>query len=150
MDAFRRTIAGHTVIGLDASVFIYHLEAHPRYSPLTRLLLEHIQEGRSTGVTSTITLMELTVQPWRLQKPAVAREYEALLVHFPNLRLVDITRGIARSAAQLRARYNVYTADALQAAAALTRGATLFVTNDAKLRRLDELLNILVLDDWIH
>ncbi len=149
MDAFRQRIAGHAVIGLDTSIFIYHFEAHPRYLPLTQLLLEHIEAGRATGVTSTVTLMELTVRPWRLQKAAVAREYEARLAHFPHLRLVDITRATARRAARLRAAYNVYSADALQVASALNHHATAFVTNDAKLQRLGDLLEIVLLDDWL-
>lgn len=149
MEAFQQRIGDHALIGIDTSVFIYHLEAHPRYSPLTKLLLEQIQTGRSDSVTSTITLLELTVRPWRLDKPAVAREYEALLVHFPHLSIVDVTRTVARRAAQLRAQYNVYTADALQIATALTLHATAFVTNDVKLKRLHALLEVIVLDDWV-
>ena len=42
MEQFRRRLAGHAIIGLDTSVFIYHLEAHPRYQPLTQELLAGI------------------------------------------------------------------------------------------------------------
>ena len=48
--------------------------------------------------------MELTVRPWQLEGPAAARVYEALWTHFPHLVLVDVTRDVARRAAQLRAR----------------------------------------------
>ena len=96
-------LARHTVVGLDTSIFIYHLEAHPRYLRLTQALLAGIQAGRQRAVTSTVTIMELTVRPWQVDRPAVAREYEALLVHFPNLTLADVTRDVARQAAQLRA-----------------------------------------------
>jgi predicted nucleic acid-binding protein len=101
------------------------------------------------GVTSVVTIMELTVRPWQLQKPAIAREYEARLAHFPNLRVVDITRGVARRAALLRAHHGVRPADALQAAAALTHHATLFVTNDIHLRRLTEAIGMLLLDEYV-
>jgi predicted nucleic acid-binding protein len=78
----------------------------------------------------------------------VAREYEALLVHFPNLTLADVTRDVARRAAQLRARYRVRPADALQAATALVHGATAFVTNDRRLVRLEPVLDVIVLEDF--
>lgn len=65
-----------------------------------------------------------------------------LLVHFPHLVLADVTRDIARRAAQLRARYGVRPADALQA-------ATAFVTNDHRLSCLSSELDVLVLDDFI-
>ena len=146
MDITSRLVR-HTVIGLDTAVFIYHLEAHPRYLPLTQELLTGVQTGRWSAVTSTITLMELTIRPWQLDRPAVAREYEVLLAHFPHLMLADVTRDVARRAAQLRARYRLRPADALQAATALVYGATAFVTNDRQLMRLASLLDVVVLDD---
>jgi predicted nucleic acid-binding protein len=149
VEQFRQQLDGHAIVGLDTSVFIYHLEAHPRYQPLTQELLAGVQAGRQTAVTSVITVMELTVRPWRLGRSAVAREYEALLFHFPNLVLADVTRAVARRAAQLRARYSVRPADALQAATALLDGATAFVTNDRKLARLAPELDVLVLESYV-
>jgi len=101
------------------------------------------------AVTSVVTVMELTVRPWQLGRSAVAREYEALLVHFPNLVLADVTRDVARRAAQLRAQYNIRPADALQAATALLDGATAFVTNDRKLTRLTPELDVILLENFI-
>ena len=147
MERLDERLAGHEVIGLDTSVFIYHFEAHPRYLALTRVLLDAVQAGRQAAVTSTVTVMELTVRPWQLGRPAVAREYEVLLVHFPHLILADVTRDVARRAAQLRARYRIRPADALQVASALLHGATAFVTNDRQLALLAPDLDVIVLDD---
>ena len=148
MEHLGERIAGHAVIGLDTAVFIYHLEAHPRYQPLTRELLAAVQSGHHDAVTSVITVMELTVRPWQIARPAVAREYEALLVHFPHLTLADVTRKVARRAAQLRARYRLRPADALQVATAMVHRATAFVTNDRQLTRLAEMLDVIILDDF--
>ncbi|TEU20900.1 MAG: PIN domain-containing protein [Anaerolineales bacterium] len=148
MEHFRERLTSHAVIGLDTNIFIYHLEAHPRYQPLTQELLAGIQAGRQMAITSTVTVMELTVRPWQVGRPAVARKYEALLVHFPHLILADVTRDVARRAAQLRARYRLRPADALQVATALVHGATAFVTNDQQLRRLTPVLDIIILDDF--
>jgi predicted nucleic acid-binding protein len=70
-----------------------------------------------------------------------------LLIHFPHLVLVDVTRDVARRAAQLRAHYRLRPAGALQVAAALDHGATAFVTNDRALARLNELLDVIVLEN---
>ena len=118
MERFREQLARHALVGLDTAIFIYHLETHPRYLPLTRELLNGVEAGRQRAITSTVTVMELTVRPWRLGRPAIAREYEALLIHFPHLILADVTRDVARRAARLRARYRLRPADALQAATA--------------------------------
>ncbi len=46
--------------------------------------------------------MEITVRPWQLGLETAAREYEALLVHFPNLSIVDVDRNVACAAAHAR------------------------------------------------
>jgi predicted nucleic acid-binding protein len=149
MDTLEQRLGRHTIIALDTSVFIYHLEAHPTYLSLTETVLGVIQGGQIAGVTSVVTLMELTVHPWRQQQPFVAREYEALLVHFPHLLLADVTRDIARDAARLRALHNLGPADALQVATARHHRATAFLTNDVQLRRLDKLLDVVLLNEFV-
>jgi len=150
MDEFSKRLAKAKVIGLDTSIFIYFLENNERYGPLAQVTINGIEKGKWQGVTSTITLMEITVRPWQLGRESAAREYEAVLVHFPNLSIVDVDRNAARAAAQLRAKYNVAPPDALQVAASLNFGAKAFLTNDKRLSRLQELIDILVLDDFVE
>jgi predicted nucleic acid-binding protein len=140
-------IAGHERLGLDTAVFIYHLEQHPRYVPLTHPLLTEIESGHKKAHTSMVTLMELTVRPWQLDRPEIARQYETALARFPNLTLVEVTREVARQAAQLRAAYRLRPADALHVATALASGATLLITNDYDLTRLAPAIDVLVLED---
>jgi len=149
MGSIEQRLAKHTIIGLDTSIFIYHFEAHPQYLALTTSILNSVQAGQSSGITSVISLMELTVQPWKLNKREVARQYEGLLAYFPNLTVANITRDVARQAAQLRAQYNLRPADALQVATGLIHHATAFVTNDAQWKRLAARMEILILDDFI-
>ena len=150
MDKFSKRLAKAKVIGLDTPIFIYFLENNARYGPLAQLTLNGVEKGKWRGITSTITLMEITVRPWQLGREAAAREYEAILVHFPNLSIVDVDRNVARAAAQLRAKYNVTPPDALQVAASLSFGAKAFLTNDRRLSRLQELIDVLVLDDFLE
>ena len=150
MDEFSKRLARAKVIGLDTSIFIYFLENNARYGPLAQLTINGIEKGKWQGVTSTITLMEITVRPWQLGRESAAREYEAVLVHFPNLSVVDVDRNVARAAAQLRAKYNVSPPDALQIAASLSFGAKAFLTNDKRPSKLQELIDVLVLDDFLE
>jgi predicted nucleic acid-binding protein len=143
-------LARHSIIGLDTSVFIYQFEAHPAYWPITQELLAGVQAGQWQAVSSTITVMELTVPAWQIDRESTAREYETLLANFPNLALVDVTRDVARRAAQLRARYRIGPADALQVASSLVSKATAFVTNDRGLNRLGETINVILLDECLE
>lgn len=149
MGGFRGQLTSAGVVGLDTSIFIYYLESNPNYMPLTKTVFDDMEAGKFQGITSTITLMELTVHPWRLGNENIAREYEAVLVNFPNLSILDIDRNVARSAAQLRANFNVSSADALQVAASLQTGAKIFLTNDRRLSPLQEVIEILLLDDFV-
>ncbi|MEA3336981.1 MAG: type II toxin-antitoxin system VapC family toxin [Chloroflexota bacterium] len=140
---------GHQVLGLDTSVFIYHFEGHLRHQLLTSALLTAVQRGECQAVASVLAIMEVTVRPWQLDQPAVACEYEMLLVNFPHLTVIDVNRDIARRAAKLRATYRLRPADALHLASALQHGATAFVTNDRGFRRVHRDITVLVLDDFL-
>ena len=149
MGGLREKLTNASIVGLDTSIFIYHLEANPTYAPLTKIVFENMEKGTFKGVTSTIALMELTVLPWRMGHENAAREYEAVLVNFPNLSIVDADRNVARLAAKLRADFNVSSADALQVAASLQAGAKVFLTYDKRLSGLQTVIEILMLDDFI-
>lgn len=150
MDGFSKRLAKAKVIGLDTSVFVYFLENNPHYASLAEITIKGIETGKWQGVTSTITLMEITVRPWQLGNEAAAREYEAVLVHFPNLTIVDVDRDVARAAAQLRAKYKVSPPDALQVAASISYGANAFLTNDKRLSKLEDVVDVIVMDDYLE
>lgn len=149
MDRLLQKLMKAGVVGIDAPVFIYHLEAHQQYSSLTREIFSSMENGKWTGITSAITLMEINVHPWQVGREDVARKYEALLVNFPNLSIVNIDRDVARIASQLRARFGVRPPDALQVAASLVADAKLYLTNDRRLSILQSLIEVVVLDDYL-
>jgi predicted nucleic acid-binding protein len=62
------------------------------------------------------------------------------------MQLVSIDPETAKVAADLRARYNLRTPDALQLATAIKAGCDAFLTNDATLKKVTE-LKILVLSE---
>ena len=92
--------------------------------------------------------MALMVRPWQLERADVVHAYEDALGNFPNLLLADVTRGVARRAARLRATFKIRPADALHIATALTHDATIFVPNDHDLARVDA-LEVMVLDAFV-
>jgi predicted nucleic acid-binding protein len=148
MGRLAEKLGGYSLIGLDTSVFIYHLETYPDFAPLTQEIFSGVEQGNWSAVTSTITLMEINVHPFQLNRPDIARKYEALLVNFPNLSIVYIDREIARRAAQLRAEFRIRPADALQVAASLVHKAGVFITNDQQLERLKPLIEVVILKDY--
>lgn len=100
-------------------------------------------------MTSTITMLELLVQPYRRSDMDRVNKFYALLSTFPHLEWVAPSLGIADTGAQLRADYNLRTPDALQAATALDSGATGFISNDAAFNRVAG-LEVIVLQDLLE
>lgn len=149
MGALDLVLKNIKAVGLDTSIFIYHFEGNPYYQPITSGILEAVETGKYQGVTSVLTLLEITTQPWRLDNQAAARKYEALLINFPNLHFFDIDRSAARLAAQLRGQFRLQTPDALQVAVAIQHGAEVFLTNDKRLEKIKTIINVLVLDDYV-
>ena len=149
MATLRERLESYSRIGLDSSIFIYQFEAHPNYLPLSEQIFKQIEKKNLAGITSTITLMELSVRPWQLGREDAAREYETLLINFPNLTIVDIDREVARQAAKLRAAHLLRPADALQVASCLVHQGEAFVTNDRRLARVGKVLDLLILDDYL-
>jgi len=144
----RTFLRGHRLIGLDTSVFIYQIEANARYLSFTDHIFSWLERPSSQGVTSTITMTELLVQPYRDFDEQRLDEFYALISRFPNLHWVAPNLEIADLAAQLRARYRLRTPDALQAATVLQSQATGLITNDPVFARV-EALETLVLDQLL-
>ena len=143
-----RLLRVHSRIALDTSVFIYQLQANPKYVGLTDEIFVWLQRAKSQGVTSTITLTELLVQPYRARNQQQADEIYGLLSTFPNLAWIAPSLEIADTAARLRAEHGLRTPDALQAATAISSSATALVRNDATFRKLPG-VQIIVLDDLL-
>jgi predicted nucleic acid-binding protein len=143
-----RLLRAHSRIALDTSVFIYQLQANAKYVGLTDEIFVWLQRSKSQGVTSTVTMTELLVQPYRERSQQQADEIYGLLSTFPNLAWIAPSLEIADTAARLRAEHGLRTPDALQAATAIGSSATALVTNDATFRRVPG-LQIIVLDDLL-
>lgn len=120
-------------VAVDSVAFIYFIEEHPRYLPLVTPLFEDADAGRCVMVASSVALLEVLVLPLRAGNTALAERYQALLTRSRGVRLVDVSRNVLTTAAQIRARWAVRTPDAIHLATALSEGCSSFVTNDRNL-----------------
>ena len=143
--AFLRT---HQHIALDTCIFIYQWEANPQYSPLTNLIFSSMEQSSVAAVTSTITMTELLVHPYRSHDVLRTNELFGLLSTCPNLEWVAPDLDIAALAAEIRALHRLRTPDALQAATAVHARATAFLTNDPVFQRITD-FETLILDDFL-
>ncbi len=139
-------LRGVRQLAFDTSALIYFIERHPTYFDRMLFIMRYVDEGLIAGLSSTIALTEVLVQPLRAGDQGLIARYEAVLTKSASFRLEPLTAATARRAAELRAQYNLKTPDALHVATALEARCDAFLTNDRGIQRVTE-LRVLVLDD---
>ena len=135
-------------IWVDTAPVIYFVEKHHTYLRVIRPVFEAIGTGDIEAMTSTITLLEVLVHPFRMNNTPLAVKYREILLDSDHFTTFGISHDISEHAAKLRAKYAIKTPDALQIAGAVLHGATQFVTNDADLKKITA-IEILVINDFI-
>ena len=134
----------HRRVGLDSNLLIYFIEAHASYGTLAQKVFESIEAGRNIAVCSTLSLLEVLVQPYRTKNDQIVNRFYGLLTTYPHMNWVNLSIEVADLGARLRAEYELKTPDAVLLATALHSHATGFIGNDSKLKRVKE-LEVLVL-----
>ena len=146
LSRLRTFLQRHRRIAVDTSIFIYQLEANPRYVGLTDHVFRWLEAPNRSAVTSTITMAELLVKPYQTSDERKVDEFYGLLSTYPNLDWISPDLAIADRAARIRATLRLRTPDALQAATAVESRATAMITNDAAFGRVSEFETLLVED----
>jgi len=148
-DSLRLALSSYELLLLDTMVFSYQLANHPRYAPLTSIVLQAVESGQVSGLTTTVTLAEILTVPAKARAQQAMQDYEIYLTRFPHLSIVPLDNALAREAAVVRAETGLRTPDAIQIAAARLAGAGAIVTNDRRWTRQVTRPALLILDDYV-
>jgi predicted nucleic acid-binding protein len=131
---------------VETAPLIYYVEENPAFIAKMDAIMEAVEETPIEAVSSVITLTEVLTQPLKPGNAKLVQEYRDILLNSGDFHLLPITSQIANAAADLRARYNLRTPDALHIAAAIDAGCETFLTNDTGIKRVTEIA-IWVLDE---
>jgi predicted nucleic acid-binding protein len=133
-------------IFLDTSPLIYYIEGHSSYQNVLAQVFEAADAGKVLLLTSSITLLEVLVKPLREGRHELAVQYKEILLNASGIIVNGFDIEISIKAAELRAKYNLRTPDAMQLANALWFGAKFFLTNDLKLKIVSEVRTVTLED----
>jgi len=133
-------------IFLDTAPLIYFIEGHSQYKENLSQIFEANDRGSFTFITSSITLLEVLVKPLREGNVKLADQYKNILTTASGIEIFEITNDLSIKAAELRAKYNLRTPDAIQVATAILYNVSYFLTNDIRLKSITE-INILTLSE---
>ena len=133
---------------IDTAPIIYFIEKNPRYLNVVRPVFAEIDAGRIEAITSTITLLEVLVQPIKANNRSLAEQYREVLLYSEGLTIFEILHEVSEMSSELRAKYSIKTPDAIQVAVSILYGANKFITNDPALKKVSD-IDVLVLDDFL-
>jgi len=126
-------------IFLDTAPLIYFIEGHSEYQGVLSQIFEANDKRDFSFITSSITLLEVLVKPLKDGNTKLAEQYKNILTNAPGIELLEVTHEVAIKAAELRARYNLRTPDAIQLGTAIISKASCFLTNDIRLKSVTEI-----------
>lgn len=136
------------VVGVDTSIFIYFIEKNPQYFSSVKHFFKTNQDGKFKIVTSSLTLMELLVQPFKLARFDLIEEYKRIFEESDFMEMINLTPEISEVSAKLRSKSGIRTPDAIQIGTAIHSNAEYFLTNDMRLKTITD-ISIIVLNDFI-
>jgi len=136
-------------ICIDTALFIYFIEKDPKYLNIIRPLFTEIDAGKIDAVTSTITLLEVLVLPFKTGNESLAEEYREILLHAEGLTTYEIVHAVSELSSKLRAKYAIRTPDAIQIAVGIKYGADTFLTNDSDLKKVKG-IRVVILEDFLE
>jgi predicted nucleic acid-binding protein len=145
----RRVIEKHKAIGLDTAPFIYYIEDVVPFADLLDPVFNLLEKHAVRAVTSTVTLAEILTKPFADKNFSLADDIKFTLKSFSSIAVASIDEKLAEAAALIRARYAIRLPDALQLAAAIQGEATLFLTNDKRVKKVDA-VEVLVLSEFLQ
>lgn len=119
---------------LDTNGFVYFLEKHPTLFQRVQPLFEAAMLGELQLVTSELTVAEVLVQPFKMNRADIATTYRRFLKDEGLIELVPVTLAVLESAAALRGTLGGSLADAIHVASANEHECSAFVTHDQRIR----------------
>ena len=135
-------------IFLDTSPLIYFIEGNIKYQKFLDSIFELNINRNIDFVTSSLTLIEVLVQPLRLNRLDVVEKYETILTESDTIEIIDLNISISRLAAEIRAKYNFKTPDSIQIATAIYSSSDFFLTNDKNL--MHDSIEIITLEKMVE
>jgi len=128
-------------IYVDSNVFILPIlygESEPRAINAIEVLRK-IETKKVVAYTSLLTWDEVTRVVLKTLGKADSRESGRRLLHFPNLRFVEVNESIITKSQFLIENYEVRPRDAIHCSSALIKGIREVVTDDANFQDIENL-----------
>jgi len=140
------SITSSSTLALDTNIFIYaYTPNRPKHKDAVAIL-DRIRQLKIRTLISVIVFEEFLVGIYKQGLENRLSEFEDFLTASDLIKVVDVNRQIARTAAKLRAEHpSLRAPDAIHLASAIESKAKIFLTTDRRLPKKIGKLEIKVL-----
>ncbi|HAG09209.1 MAG TPA: PIN domain nuclease [Desulfotomaculum sp.] len=146
---FLKEVERFPVILIDTNIAIYLLEDIPVYGKGAKELFRLVQVGKIKAFLSVITAIELLVRPMKAENEELVNNIKLFLNHFPNLKLINVSKEIALKAAEIRAATNLKVPDAIIIASAVVNSCPV-AGNDLEWARKNLMIPYIYLGKYLE
>ena len=120
----------------DTMLFVYWIEKHSAYADNMKRILTRMEARGDQLCSSAFGLGEILTGAMRRDDRGLAEAIRRAL-RPPHVELLPFDAAAAERYTEIRARQRIRPPDAIHLACAAAAGVDLFLTNDARLTRLD-------------
>jgi len=135
-------------ITIDTNIFINVKEEEEPFFKYSSRILDAIEDGQLKGVISIITIAELCVGYYNINKPKEKDEYISKLYSQDNYIIVNLDRGLADQSAKILSETNLRLPDSIIVAASLHEKVSFLISNDGKFNRVKNLIKICTSEEF--
>ncbi len=130
---------GNRRLALDSNLLIYLFETGGPEAKAVQRLLDAAEAAGASLVVASLALAEVSVYPAAIDDAVMAERYADAIQSISRLDVVPLTAEIAIDAGLMRGRRGHSLPDAIHLATAVSANASVFVTNDRRLRAIPRL-----------
>ncbi|MEE9378334.1 MAG: PIN domain-containing protein [Candidatus Lokiarchaeia archaeon] len=135
-------------ITIDTNIFINVKEEEEPFFKYSSKILDAIEDGQLKGVISIITIAELCVGYYNVNKPKEKDEYISKLYSQDNFIIVNLDRVVADQSAKIRSKTNLRLPDSIIVAVSLLEKVSFLISNDERFNQAEKLIKVCTSEEF--
>jgi len=135
-------------VTIDTNIIINVKEEEEPFFEYSSKILDTIEDGQLKGVISIITIAELCVGYYNINKPKEKDEYISNLYSQDNYTIVNLDRVLADQSAKIRSETNLRLPDSIIVATSLKEKVSFLISNDEKFNRAEVYIKVCTSEEF--
>lgn len=148
IEQFKNDLIKHKRIGLDSMVFMYYFEGNRRFGEISEVIFDSAEKNELLIIASILILTEVLTGFRKAQNKIFEEKFMQMMEEFPNIEICNFNINLVDEIVKLRSKYNLKTPDAIHLATAIENKASVFITNDKRLKQVKE-IKVVCLRDYV-